>query len=111
MKLFTYVSLPALVAGLIAGVNILTELTKKVAEIKRPERAALLWAELLGTGVALAAAWLEGWVSPAQLAAAVVCGLLLGAAVAYAAMFGYDELYERVVGLIGSIPGYLGKKG
>lgn len=111
MKLFEIIPLPALIAALVGGVNVLTEVTKKVVTVHKAERAALLWAVALTLCAALGAVWLEGWTGWQAYTAAGAAGLLGGGVVAYAAMFGYDELYEKVLAVVGSLFDYLGRKG
>ena len=108
MKIFEFVSIPVLIASLIGGVNVLTEVTKKVVPISKAEPVVLIWAELLSVLSAFVAVWLEGAITWQVYAMAGVCGILGGAVVAYAAMFGYDDLYKRVVGVLGSVFEYMG---
>lgn len=111
MEIFNYISTPKLIAALVAAVNILTELTKKIVTVKKPERVVLAWAELLSIAVSATAAVLQGWTAPVPLGIAVAVGALIGALVAYAAMFGYDELYGGVGDLFGGFFGYITGRG
>ena len=107
MEIFKYISTPKLIAALVAAVNILTEVTKKIVPVKNPERVVLAWAELLSVAASATAAFLQGWVTPVQITIAVAVGALMGALVAYAAMFGYDELYGGVGDIFGGFFGYI----
>ena len=111
MKLFEIITMPALLAALVGGTNILVEVTKKVISVHKAERVALLWAEVLTLCAAFGAVLLQGWTGWQPFAVAGVGGLLGGAVVAYAAMFGYDELYSKVLAVVGSVFDYLGQRG
>ncbi len=107
MAIFRIVSLPLLIAALVACVNILTEITKRIVTVKQPERVVVAWAELLSIAVGVVAAFLEGWTAWWTILLSVAVGALVGALVAYAAMFGYDDLYRGVLDLLSDLIGYL----
>lgn len=111
MKIFELITLPALLAALVGGTNVLTEVTKKVVTVHKAERVALLWAEVLTLCAAFGAVLLQGWTNWQAYAVAGAGGLLAGGVVAYAAMFGYDELYDKALAVVGSVFDYLGWQG
>lgn len=107
MDFMTEWSLPALMAALAGLTNVLTEVTKRVVTVKKAERIVLLWA----MGLSLAAALLRG--APASLTGWLLTGLeglVLGGMAAYAAMFGYDALYERIPETLHTLVRYLNGK-
>ena len=94
----------ALFAVLVGLTNVLTEVTKRLLTLKKAEAAVVFWAVSLSLAAALlrvtgggAAAW----------SAAAFGGLIGGGVVAYAAMFGYDALYERLPEAMNTLVGYL----
>ncbi len=95
----------ALFAALVGLSNVLTEVTKRVLPLKKAEAAVVLWA----VGLSLAAALLRmegcGW---GYWAAVGFHGVVGGGVVAYAAMFGYDALYERLPEAVRTLVSYLG---
>lgn len=104
MRFMTELSFPALLTALVGLTNILTEVSKRVLAVKKAEWVVLLWAESLSlTAMLLRSAPTDplGW----ALAAAE--GLIWGGVTAYAAMFGYDALYERVPEALRTLVGYL----
>lgn len=107
MAIFKFISLPLLIAALVAAVNILTEVTKRIATVDKPERVVVAWAEALSIACAVAAAFLQGWTLWWMIVIAVAVGALVGALVAYAAMFGYDDLYRGLLDLLGDLVSYL----
>lgn len=107
MVIFKIISLPLLIAALVAAVNILTEVTKRIVAVDKPERVVVAWAEALSIACAVAAAFLQGWTLWWMIVIAVAVGALVGALVAYAAMFGYDDLYRGLLDLLGDLVGYL----
>ena len=107
MELFSVISLPALVALLVAAVNILTEITKKILPVKKPQAVAVAWAVLLSAAVCIVAAVMQGWTLWWMILLAAVAGVLVGVVVAYAAMFGYDEAYAQVIAIFQSLIDYL----
>ena len=107
MKIFSYVSLPVLIAALVAMTNIFTEICKRVFTVKVAERVVVLWAIALSEGASFAAVVLQGWINTYAYIGAGVAGVLIGLLVAYAAMYGYDELYGDVVGIFEKLIGYL----
>lgn len=111
MELFSVISLPALVALLVAAVNILTEITKKILPVKKPQAVAVAWAVLLSAAVCIVAAVMQGWTLWWMILLAGVAGVLLGVVVAYAAMFGYDEAYRQIIGIFQSLIEYLNNSG
>lgn len=110
MKIFDYIPLPALIAALVAMVNILTTVTKRVIEVKKAERVVVAWAMGLSIATSLVSVVLEGWTNWVALVITSGVGLILGAVVAYVAMFGYDELYEDALAFISKGIGYLKTK-
>ncbi len=95
----------AVFAVLVGLTNILTEVTKRVLPLKKAERAVLLWAVGLSLVATLLRATDGGWLS------AALCGVIGGGVVAYAAMFGYDALYERLPEAAGTFVRYLSSGG
>lgn len=111
MELFSAISLPALVALLVAAVNVLTEICKKVFNVKKPQAVAVGWAVALSIGACIVAAVMQGWTLWWMILLAGVAGVLLGVVVAYAAMFGYDEAYRQIIGIFQSLIEYLNNSG
>ena len=107
MAIFKIISLPLLITALVAAVNILTEVTKRIVAVDKSERVVVAWAEALSIACAVAAAFLQGWTLWWMIVIAVAVGALVGALVAYAAMFGYDDLYRGLLDLLGELVGYL----
>lgn len=107
MRIFSFISLPALIAALVAAVNVFTEITKRVVKVKTPEHVVVLWAVVLSEGACFAAITLQSWLSVWACLGALAAGALLGLLVAYAAMYGYDELYADALGVIERLIGYL----
>lgn len=104
MGFMTELSFPALLAALVGLTNILTEVTKRVLAVKKAEWIVLLWAE----GLSLTAMLLRSTpMGPVGWALAAAEGLVWGGVTAYAAMFGYDALYERVPETLRALVGYL----
>ena len=96
-----------LFAILVAMTNILVNVGKAIWEIKQPQRVVVIVAIVLTLIVAVAigiylqvAAWYL-W------AGLVVAAILLGALVAYVAMYGYDQGYEDIVALVQRLIGYI----
>lgn len=108
MKLFEIVPLPVLVAALVAVVNVLTEVTKRLLPVKKAPRVVTVWACLLACGCAIAACIMQGWTGFGAVTLAGAVGLLAGGLIAYAAMFGYDELYQDVVKVLQQLLDYRG---
>ena len=111
MKIFTLISLPVLIAALVAMVNILTEITKKILPVKKPQGVAVAWAILLSIGACIIAAVMQGWTLWWMILLAAVAGILFGVIVAYVAMFGYDEAYEQIIAIFVSLIEYLNNGG
>lgn len=108
MEFLTEAGFPALLAALVGLTNVLTEVTKRVTTVKKAERVAVLWA----VGLSLAAALLRG--APTNAAEWLLRageGVIWGGVAAYAAMFGYDALYERVPETLRTLVGYLNGSG
>lgn len=104
MDFLKEMSVPALFAILVGLTNILTEVTKRVLALKKAEVAVVFWAvSLTAAAVMLKAAGSSGKI---QLLAAA-SGIIGGGVVAYAAMFGYDALYERLPEALRVLVGYL----
>lgn len=109
MKIFTFITLPALLMALVLATNVFTEIIKRLFPVKRPQRLVVVVACLLSIGAVLVAVVLEGWTLPWMIALAVAVGVLLGGLIAYGAMFGYDDLYKQAVGILGSFVSYFWK--
>jgi len=109
MKIFTFITLPALLMALVLATNVFTEIIKRLFPVKRPQRLVVIVACLLSIGAVLVAVVLEGWTLPWMIALAVAVGVLLGGLIAYGAMFGYDDLYKQAVGILGSFVSYFWK--
>ncbi len=109
MKIFTFITLPALLMALVLATNVFTEIIKRLFPVKRPQRLVVVVACILSIGATLTAVVLEGWTLPWMVALAVVAGVLLGGLIAYGAMFGYDDLYKQAVGILGSFVSYFWK--
>ena len=107
MKIFEFVSLPLIVAALVAMVNIFTEVCKRLFEVKNAQRVVVIWSILLSEGVCYAAILLQGWLTVWAYIIAGVAGVLIGLLVAYAAMYGYDELYKDVLNIFEKLIGYI----
>lgn len=107
MKIFSYVSLPVLIAALVAMVNIFTEVCKRLVEVKNAQRVVVIWSVALSEGASFAAVILQGWLTAKAYVLAAGAGVLIGLLVAYAAMYGYDELYKDVIGIFEKLLGYL----
>ena len=107
MRIFDIISLPIIIAMLIAMVNVFTEVTKKLFNIKKPQLVVTAWSCLLSIGMAIIAVVIQGWTLWWMLTLACVAGLLIGIFVAYTAMFGYDELYQDVVSIFQKLIDYL----
>ena len=107
MKIFEFVSLPLLVAALVAMVNIFTEVCKRLVEVKNAQRVVVIWSILLSEGASFAAVLLQGWQSTKAYVMAGGAGVLIGLLVAYAAMYGYDELYKDVLNIFQKLIGYV----
>ncbi len=99
-------SAPAVLGILVALTNILTEVTKKILPVRRAERVAVCWAELLSLAAAAAACAARGG-GAADFLAAAAGGLLGGGVVAYVSMFGYDTLYAKAAALLSELVSYL----
>ena len=110
MKLFEVVPLPLLIAALVAVVNVMTEVTKKLLPVKNAPGVVTLWACLLTGGAAIAAAVMQGWTGFGAVTLACIVGLLIGGLIAYAAMLGYDELYRDVVTVLQQLLDYRGQR-
>ncbi len=91
----------ALFAALVGLTNVLTEVTKRVLPLKKAEIAVVLWA----VGLSVAAALLR--TAHGEWFCAAISGAVGGGVVAYAAMFGYDALYERLPEAAGTFVRYL----
>ena len=109
MKIFTFITLPALLMALVLATNVFTEIIKRLFPVKRPQRLVVVVACLLSIGAVLTAVVLEGWTLPWMIALAVAVGVLLGGLIAYGALFGYDDLYKQAVGILGSFVSYFWK--
>lgn len=109
MKIFSFITLPALLMALVLATNVFTEIIKRLFPVKRPQRLVVVVACLLSVCTAVTAAVLEGWALPWMIALAVAAGVLLGGLIAYGAMFGYDDLYKQAVGILGSFVNYFWK--
>ena len=107
MKIFELVSLPVLIAALVAMVNIFTEVIKRLFPVKVPQRVVVIWSILLSEGASFAAVLLQGWQSTKAYVMAGGAGVLIGLLVAYAAMYGYDELYKDVLNIFEKLIGYI----
>ena len=93
--------------ALVPLVNIMVEVTKKLVNFKKPESIVVIWSVLLAVSGLLLALAQTGETSPALYALEAAKGVLIGGVVAYAAMFGYDELYDKAAGAVGSLVAYL----
>lgn len=109
MKIFTFITLPALLMALVLATNVFTEIIKRLFPVKKPQRLVVAVACLLSVCTAVTAVVLEGWTLPWMIALAVAAGVLLGGLIAYGAMFGYDDLYKQAVGILGSFVSYFWK--
>lgn len=107
MTIFKFITLPALIAALVVATNIFAELGKRLFLIKQPRKLVVLIGCTLSVLACLVAAVLEMWVLWWQLGLSALAGLLLGLLVAYGAMYGYDDLYERAVDILSALVGYL----
>ena len=107
MKIFEFVPLPVLIAALVAMVNIFTEVVKRLLPVKVPQRVVVAWSILLSEGASFAAVLLQGWQSAKAYVMAGGAGVLIGLLVAYAAMYGYDELYKDVLNIFEKLIGYI----
>lgn len=107
MKIFEFVPLPVLIAALVAMVNIFTEVVKRLLPVKVPQRVVVAWSILLSEGASFAAVLLQGWQSTNAYVMAGGAGVLIGLLVAYAAMYGYDELYKNVLNIFEKLIGYI----
>lgn len=107
MKIFEFVPLPVLIAALVAMVNIFTEVVKRLLPVKVPQRVVVGWSILLSEGASFAAVLLQGWQSTNAYVMAGGAGVLIGLLVAYAAMYGYDELYKDVLNIFEKLIGYI----
>lgn len=103
MRLFDFIPFPALIALLIALVNVTVQVIKRVIKVDKPERVVVICAVALSVIAAVLAAVLQGWQLWYMIILAIVAGSLLGLLVAYAAMFGYDELYAQVLEMLLSL--------
>ena len=107
MEFAANISMPAVALVLVAMVNVLTEVTKKVWDVRKAEHVVVTWAVVLSVPAAIGLAALQGMTAWWMLLLAAAAGCLLGGLVAYAAMFGYDELYYQVLELLGGFVTYL----
>ena len=107
MKIFEFVSLPLLIAALVAMVNIFTEVCKRLFNIENPQRIVVAWSVALSEGASFAAVLLQGWQSTKAYVMAGGAGVLIGLLVAYAAMYGYDELYKDVLNIFEKLIGFI----
>jgi len=107
MKIFEFVSLPLLIAALVAMVNVFTEVCKRLFNIENPQCIVVAWSVALSEGASFAAVILQGWLTAKAYVLAAGAGVLIGLLVAYAAMYGYDELYKDVIGIFEKLLGYL----
>lgn len=104
MGFMTEMSFPALLAAVVGLTNVLTEVTKRVIAVKKAERVVLFWA----LGLSLTAMLLRA--APQSVMDWLLAGLeglVWGGLAAYAAMFGYDALYERVPESLHTLVRYL----
>jgi hypothetical protein len=107
MKIFEFVSLPLLIAALVAMVNVFTEVCKRLFNIENPQRVVVIWSVALSEGASFAAVILQGWLTAKAYTLAAGAGVLIGLLVAYAAMYGYDELYKDVLNIFEKLIGYI----
>ena len=107
MKIFEIVSLPLLIAALVAMVNVFTEVCKRLFNVENPQRIVVVWSVALSEGASFAAVILQGWLTAKAYVLAAGAGVLIGLLVAYAAMYGYDELYKDVLSIFDKLLGYL----
>ena len=104
MDFLAEMSTASLFMALVGLTNILTEVTKRIAPLKKAEYAVVFWAVCLSVAVTLLQFNGEGcekWVLE------VLEGVIEGGLVAYAAMFGYDALYERLPEALRTMVRYL----
>ena len=80
---------------------------KDYFNIENPQRIVVVWSVALSEGASFAAVILQGWLTAKAYVLAAGAGVLIGLLVAYAAMYGYDELYKDVLSIFDKLLGYL----
>jgi putative Mn2+ efflux pump MntP len=104
MSMSFFVTLFAL---MVAMTNILVNVVKGVADVKHPRRVVLVVAVLLAAIAAVSVGVYLQFTAWYLWTAAGVAALLIGGLVAYVAMYGYDQGYDDIVGLIQKLVGYI----
>lgn len=92
---------------LVAMTNILVNVVKAVVAVKHPQRVVLGVAVLLSLIVAVGMGLYLQFAMWYQWAGAVLAAILGGGLVSYVAMYGYDQGYDDIVGLVQKLIGYI----